>query len=152
MTHSVVTNSPEETQRLGEAWGREAQPGWIIGLRGDLGAGKTQIVKGFAKGLGIETRVQSPTFGLVHEYSGGRLPLFHLDLYRLDNEDQIRRTGLEEYLYQKNGVTIIEWVDRWPQLLPAALHTTKQSHRYRYVSISQASESSRRIDYEDFGT
>ncbi len=151
MTHSVLSNSAEETQRLGEAWGREAHPGWIVGLRGDLGAGKTQIVKGFARGLGVEARVQSPTFGLVHEYSGGRLPLFHLDLYRLENEEQIRRAGLEEYLYQKNGVTIIEWVDRWPQLLPSPVQNLKPLWRYRYVTISQLSESSRRIEYEDFG-
>lgn len=150
MTHSVLTNSAEETQGLGEAWSREAEPGWIIGLRGDLGAGKTQIVKGFAKGLGIAARVQSPTFGLVHEYSGGRLPLFHLDLYRLESEEQIRRAGLEEYLYQKSGVTIVEWVDRWAELLSQA-NSAKGILRYRCVSIVQLSESSRRIEYEDFG-
>jgi tRNA threonylcarbamoyladenosine biosynthesis protein TsaE len=151
MTHSIVTNSAEQTQDVGEAWGREAQAGWILGLRGDLGAGKTQIVKGFAKALGIKARVQSPTFGLVHEYSGGRLALFHLDLYRLENEEQIRRAGLEEYLYQKSGVTIIEWVDRWPQLSPHEAHSVKGILRYRCVSIVQLSESSRRIEYEDFG-
>ena len=152
MTHSVISNSAEETQRVGEAWGREAQAGWIIGLRGDLGAGKTQIVKGFARSLGIQSRVQSPTFGLVHEYSGGRLALFHIDLYRLENEEQIRRAGLEEYLFQQSGVTIIEWVDRWAQLLPPEVRSAKGILRYRYVTIEQVGESSRRIEYEDFGS
>src|SRR5215212_194921 len=100
MIQSIVTHSEGETQQLGQNWAQLAFPGWIIGLRGDLGAGKTQIVKGFAKGLGIEARVQSPTFALIHEYKGGRLPLYHIDLYRLENEAQIRGAGLEEDLYQ----------------------------------------------------
>ena len=147
MISSVVTHSADETQRLGESWGKESFPGWIIGLRGELGAGKTQIVKGFAKALAIDDRVHSPTFALVHEYGGGRLPLYHLDLYRLENEAQIRSAGLEEYLYQTRGVTIIEWIDRWPDLLP----TIQTKLRYRYVVIEQNGESERRINYEDFG-
>ena len=150
MIHSVTTNDAEQTQRIGEAWAQEAFPGWIVGLRGDLGAGKTQIVKGFARGLGIDARVQSPTFALVHEYKAGRLPLYHLDLYRLDDETQIRGAGLEEYLYQHSGVTIIEWVDRWAELLPSAIEDLKPKLRYRYALIEQVSESVRRIDYEDF--
>jgi tRNA threonylcarbamoyladenosine biosynthesis protein TsaE len=149
MIHSIVTKTQEETQQLGEIWAQEAFPGWIIGLRGDLGAGKTQIVKGFAKGLSIEARVQSPTFALVHEYKGGRLPLYHIDLYRLDNESQIRGAGLEEYLYQSSGVTIIEWIDRWPELVPAA-GVRPLGRRCRYATVEQLSESERRIDYEDF--
>ena len=151
MIHSVTTNNADETQRLGEEWARTASPGWIIGLRGDLGAGKTQIVKGFAKGLGIEARVQSPTFALVHEYKTGQLPLYHLDLYRLENEAQIRGAGLEEYLEQRSGVTMVEWVDRWPELFPSALEAFKPMLRYRYVNIEQIGESGRRINYEDFG-
>jgi tRNA threonylcarbamoyladenosine biosynthesis protein TsaE len=150
MIHSIVTETQEETQQLGETWAREALPGWIIGLRGDLGAGKTQIVKGFAKGLSIEARVQSPTFALVHEYKAGRLPLYHIDLYRLENESQIHGAGLEEYLYQSSGVTIIEWIDRWPELLPPA-GVLPVAGRYRYATIEQLSEYERRIDYEDFG-
>jgi tRNA threonylcarbamoyladenosine biosynthesis protein TsaE len=76
---TFTSHSPEETQALGEAWGREAGKGWIIGLTGDLGAGKTQLVKGIARGLGIKARIQSPTFALVNEYGEGRLPLAHLD-------------------------------------------------------------------------
>ena len=151
MTHSVLTNSAEETQRLGETWSQQALPGWIIGLRGDLGAGKTQLVKGFARGLGISGRVQSPTFALVHEYAGGRLPLYHLDLYRLENEAQIRGAGLEEYLYQSSGVTLIEWIDRWPELVPGPNQSRKATRAYRYAAIESIGESIRRIDYEDFG-
>src|SRR3989442_4027954 len=101
MVPTIVTHSPEETHALGAQWGEQAQPGWIIGLVGDLGAGKTQLVKGLAEGLGITSRVQSPTFTLVHEYSDGRCPLFHLDLYRLENEAAIRSAGLDQYLYQQ---------------------------------------------------
>src|SRR5213083_1386374 len=101
-THT--SHSPTETEALGEAWGRAAKPGWVIGLSGDLGAGKTQLVKGLARGLGLTARVHSPTFALVHEYGSGRLPLSHLDLYRLDTKEQIFSAGLAEYLEPK-GVT-----------------------------------------------
>src|ERR1041384_4353868 len=94
---TLISHSPEETLAIGEKWGREAQPGWIIGLSGDLGAGKTQLVKGIARGLGSPARLHSPTFALLNEYDGGRLPLFHLDLYRLNNRDDVSSTGLEEY-------------------------------------------------------
>ena len=108
---TLITHNPAETEMLGERWGRAAQSGWVIGLSGDLGAGKTQLVKGLARGLGIAARVHSPTFTLVNEYGGGRLRLFHLDLYRLETHAQIVAAGLEEYL-QPDGVTVIEWADR----------------------------------------
>lgn len=110
---TLTSHSPAETWALGEAWGRAATPGWVIGLTGDLGAGKTHLVKGIAAGLGSGARVHSPTFSLVNEYGGGRCRLFHLDLYRLETLDQIRRAGLEEYLFSTAGVTVIEWFDRW---------------------------------------
>jgi tRNA threonylcarbamoyladenosine biosynthesis protein TsaE len=107
-----ISHSPEETEALGQAWGQTAQPGWVIGLSGDLGAGKTRLVKGFARGLDIAERVHSPSFALVNIYGGGRLPLIHLDLYRLETRQQIISAGLEDYL-QPAGVTVIEWADRW---------------------------------------
>src|SRR6478735_7690914 len=107
----LTSNSPEETAAIGESWGRQAHSGWVIGLMGDLGAGKTQFVKGFARGLGYAGRVASPTFALVNEYSGGRLPLHHLDLYRLDTPEQIRGAGLEEYLFRPDGVAVVEWIE-----------------------------------------
>ena len=136
---SILSNSPEETLRLGEQWGREAKPGWVIGLSGDLGAGKTQLVKGIAHGLGIAARIQSPTFTLVHEIQEGRLPLYHIDLYRLDTPGQIVAAGLEEYFHQKEGVTVVEWIERFPM---------KPS---RQVRIECISECQRRIVYEDSG-
>jgi tRNA threonylcarbamoyladenosine biosynthesis protein TsaE len=96
-----ISHSPTETAALGEQWGRDARDGLVIGLSGDLGAGKTQFVKGLARGLGITVPVRSPTFALVNIYSGGRLTLFHLDLYRLESPEQIAAAGLEEYLQPK---------------------------------------------------
>lgn len=107
-----ISHSPADTESLGEAWGRVARSGWVLALSGDLGAGKTQLVKGLARGLGIQERVHSPTFALVNVYTGGRLALFHLDLYRLETTAEIIAAGLEEYL-QPAGVTVIEWAERW---------------------------------------
>ena len=109
---TYISHSPAETAALGEQWGRAAESGLVIGLSGDLGAGKTQFVKGLARGLGIAERVHSPTFALVNIYSGGRLTLFHWDLYRLDSRQQIAAAGLEDYL-NPTGVTVIEWAERW---------------------------------------
>src|SRR5271169_1075773 len=109
---SCISHSPAETAALGEQWGRAAASGLVIGLCGDLGAGKTQLVKGLARGLGIAARVHSPTFALVNIYNGGRLTLFHLDLYRLETREQNLTAGLEEYLKPK-GVTVVEWAERW---------------------------------------
>src|SRR5438445_2785479 len=107
-----ISHSPMETEALGESWGRAAESGWVIALCGDLGAGKTQLVKGLARGLSIPMRVHSPTFALVNVYTGGRLTLFHLDLYRLDTPEQMLAAGLEEYS-RPAGVTVIEWADKW---------------------------------------
>lgn len=154
-----ISHSPAETVALGEAWGRTVETGLVIGLCGDLGAGKTQLVKGLARGLGIEALVHSPTFALVNIYDGGRLTLFHLDLYRLDTAAQIIAAGLEEYLHS-NGVTVIEWAERWFGTSPAnrALHesTSHPSLRpatatFRWVRMEILSQSERRIDYEDLG-
>jgi len=138
-----ISHSPAETEALGEAWGRDAQSGLVIALSGDLGAGKTQLVKGLARGLGITTRVHSPTFTLVNVYSGGRLPLFHLDLYRLETRAQILSAGVEEYL-NPAGVAVIEWAER---LTKEELRLTN----LRRVNIEVLSESERRIVYEDAG-
>lgn len=146
---TFISKSPEATAQLGEQWGREAKTGWVIGLSGDLGAGKTQLVKGLARGLDISARVHSPTFALVNEYAGGRLPLFHLDLYRLDSRQQIIAAGLEEFLFQPRGVAIIEWFERWiGDASPSALEALAPLRRVR---IETTSEHERRIHHEDFG-
>src|SRR5258708_40207759 len=107
-----ISKSPEDTQGLGETWGRAARAGLVIGLTGDLGAGKTELVKGLARGLGVKARVHSPTFALIHEYTDGRLPLFHLDLYRQESPSPIFGAGLEEYLYSPHGGTGVGWGER----------------------------------------
>src|SRR5438093_6658884 len=109
---TIISHSPAETETLGETWGRAAESGLVVGLCGELGAGKTQLVKGLALGLSIKERVHSPTFALINSYSGGRLALFHLDLFRLETCEPIMAAGLEEYL-SPAGVTVIEWAERW---------------------------------------
>lgn len=145
---TLISHSAAETQALGEAWGREATAGLVIGLSGDLGAGKTQLTKGIARGLGINDKILSPTFALVNEYRSGRMAMFHLDLYRLDTREQIIAAGLEPYLTSPDGVTIVEWVERW--LEPAAL-AERMPYRFRRVQIRQINETDREIIYEDFG-
>ena len=140
---TFISHSPAETQSLGERWGRTAESGLVIGLSGELGAGKTELVKGLARGLGIAARVHSPTFTLVNEYDGGRLPLFHLDLYRLETAGQIIAAGLEEFL-QPKGVTVIEWAERIYDLRFTICDLRK-------VQIEIANESERRVVYDDFG-
>jgi tRNA threonylcarbamoyladenosine biosynthesis protein TsaE len=143
-----ISHSPADTLALGEAWGQAVEPGTLIGLQGDLGAGKTQLVKGLARGLRIAARVVSPTFALINVYSDGRLPLAHLDLYRLETTQQIRAAGLEEYL-SPQGVTVIEWAERWFGGRPDKL-AAKGLRLLRWVEIAPVSESERRICYEDF--
>lgn len=146
---TILSHHPDETAALGEQWALAAQAGWVIGLSGDLGAGKTQLVKGLARGLGVSSRVQSPTFALINEYFGGRLALFHIDLYRLETREQIIGAGLEEYLYRPPGVAVVEWIDRWlPDFQPS---TFRDQLHYRHVRIETLGEKERRITYEDFG-
>jgi len=147
---TFISHSPEETAALGEQWGRDGRAGWVIGLSGDLGAGKTQLVKGIARGLGITARIQSPTFTLVNEYREGRLPLAHLDLYRLDTPEQIIAAGLEEYFIKPAGVAVIEWCERWPDFNAQSTIAHRQSP-LRLVRIQQTAETERRITHEDFG-
>ena len=141
---TYISHSPAETEALGAGWGARAGAGSVFALAGDLGAGKTQLVKGIARGLGVTSRVQSPTFTLVNVYSGGRLALYHLDLYRLGSSSQIVAAGLEQYL-QTGGVTVIEWADRWfgPNDTMAA--------RFCWVQIETLSETDRQIRYENSG-
>lgn len=148
-----ISKSPEETLAIGEEWARQFGPGVVIGLTGDLGAGKTQLVKGIARGLGSASRVHSPTFTLLNEYTGGRLPLYHLDLYRLDNPDHIISAGLEPYLIQPDGVAVVEWIERWlPQLAGQEPGALPPLPLRRLVHMEVMSETERRISYEDFGS
>ena len=103
-----VTNSPEETEALGEMLAGRLEPGTVIAFTGDLGAGKTAFVRGLPRGLGIAERVTSPTFTIVNEYEGGRLPLFHFDMYRLGSAEELFDIGWEDYL-ARGGVCAVEW-------------------------------------------
>ncbi len=109
--------SEAETQALGESMGREALAGQVYGLDGDLGAGKTAFARGFARGLGIQEAITSPTFTIVHEYREGRLPLFHFDVYRLTQEDDLWDIGWEEYL-AAGGVCLVEWASQRKESMP----------------------------------
>jgi len=133
---------------LGRRLAEQLQPRTVIGLSGDLGAGKTRLVHGLARGLGIPGRVQSPTFALVNVHVGGRMPLYHLDLYRLETPALIQGAGLEEYL-EPDGVAVIEWAERWfdPNPPPAALG---EPVHFKTIRLEVVSETERRITYEGF--
>ena len=114
----IITNSGKETIRLGQSLGSLLTAGDVVGLVGELGSGKTWLTKGIALGLGVDpaTVVTSPSFALVNEYEG-KVTLYHIDVYRLGNVAEFISAGLEEYLYA-GGVVVLEWADRWPEILP----------------------------------
>lgn len=114
----LKTNSPEETRRIAGALAGILEEGDFLALEGDLGAGKTCFVKGLARGLGAPGGVTSPTFSLIHEYLGGRLPLYHFDVYRLRRPEELEGLGYEEYFYG-DGVCAVEWSDLIGSYLPA---------------------------------
>ena len=103
-----VTHGEGETEELGRRLGEQLQPGSVVAFTGDLGAGKTAFTRGLAHGLGIRDRVTSPTFTIVNEYEGGRLPLFHFDMYRLGSSEELFDIGWEDYL-ARGGVCAVEW-------------------------------------------
>ena len=111
------TNGPEETMRTGRMLGESAAPGQVYALVGDLGVGKTVFTKGFAEGLGIEEPVNSPTFTILQIYEEGRLPLYHFDVYRIEEPEEMEEIGLDEYI-DGDGVCLIEWAGRIEELLP----------------------------------
>ena len=115
MEYKITTYSEEETIELAQNIESEKFPNMVICLRGDLGSGKTVFTKGFAKAMEINEEVTSPTFNIIKEYTSGEMPLFHMDVYRLDGK--VDELGIEEY-FTKKGVTIIEWADMIPDYLP----------------------------------
>ena len=118
MTQTFQTHSPEETQAIGEQFGQTLKRGDVVALIGDLGAGKTCLTQGIARGVGIFTDqvVNSPSYTLINEYDG-EIPVYHIDLYRLEHHGEIVELGLEEYL-EGDGICIIEWADRMLEMLP----------------------------------
>ena len=132
-----ITNSPEETEAVGAALGKILIPGAVIAYRGDLGAGKTAFTRGLARGLGYAEPVTSPTYTIVNEYLGGRLPLFHFDMYRLASSDDLWDIGWDDYL-DRNGVCAVEWSENVADALEDAI----------LITIHKTGETSRRIVIE----
>ena len=132
-----ITNSPAETEAIGAALGNIVKPGTVIAYRGDLGAGKTAFTRGLARGLGCREIVTSPTYTIVNEYLGGRMPLFHFDMYRLRSSDDLFDIGWEDYL-DRGGVCAVEWSENVDDAMEDAL----------YITIEKLGEDSRRITIE----
>ena len=132
-----ITNSPSETEAVGAALARVLQPGTVIAYRGDLGAGKTAFTRGLARGLGVTERVTSPTYTIVNEYLGDRMPLFHFDMYRLGSEDELFDIGWDDYL-ERGGVCAVEWSENvWGAMENAIV-----------ITITRLSEETRKIEIE----
>ena len=132
---TIISHSPDETLRAGSELGSTLRSGDVVALCGDLGSGKTHYVKGVAMALGTPGEITSPTFTLVHECLGGRLPLIHIDLYRIESELEMLEIGFEEYVNGK-GVTIIEWADKFRRWIPIGS---------RWIQFCATSESTREI-------
>lgn len=140
MVTELKSGSPEDTLQLASLFAEDLQPGTVVLLDGDLGAGKTHFVKGMAMGLGLAPEdVTSPTFTIVHEYAGGRLPLYHIDAYRLDDPNDAKEFGIGEYL-NGDGICVIEWPDNIVHLLPVGCIR---------VNLDKLGTTSRRITIEE---
>ena len=118
-----LTNYPEETEKVGAALGKRLTPGTILAYRGDLGAGKTAFTRGLARGLGYDEPVTSPTYTIVNEYLGGRIPLFHFDMYRLRSSDDLFDIGWEDYL-ERGGVCAVEWSENVAEAMEEPIEIT----------------------------
>ena len=132
-----ITNSPQETEALGQKLGQTLPAGTVIAYRGDLGAGKTAFTRGLARGLGIQDPVTSPTYTIVNEYLGGRVPLFHFDMYRLHSADDLFDIGWDDYL-ERQGICAVEWSENVAEALEDPL----------VVTICKTGEESRKITLE----
>ena len=132
-----ITTSPEQTEALGERLGERLRGGEVIAYRGELGAGKTAFTRGLARGLGISVRVTSPTYTIVNEYGGGRLPLFHFDMYRLHDADDLFDIGWEDYL-ERGGVCAVEWSENVAEAMDGAIT----------VTLEKCADDTRRITVE----
>ena len=137
-----ISNSPAETEALGEALAARLTAGTVVAFTGDLGAGKTAFTRGLARGLGVPDRVTSPTFTIVNEYEGGRLPLFHFDMYRLGSAEELFDIGWEDYL-DRGGVCAVEWSEQVAEALPpetvfVALTRHPENPSWRTITIEGA--------------
>ena len=134
---TYITNSPDETEALGAALGRILPAGTVIAYRGDLGAGKTAFTRGLARGLGYRDMVTSPTYTIVNEYLGGRLPLFHFDMYRLSCAEDLWDIGWDDYL-DRGGICAVEWSENVAEAMEDPVT----------VTIEKLGDTSRRVTVE----
>ena len=133
----IITQSPEETEAVGAALAQQLNSGAVIAYRGDLGAGKTAFTRGLARGVGYTGLVTSPTYTIVQEYLGGRLPLFHFDMYRLASSEDLWDIGWEDYL-DRGGICAVEWSENVEDAMENAI----------FVTIEKTGEQSRKITVE----
>jgi tRNA threonylcarbamoyladenosine biosynthesis protein TsaE len=138
---TFISNSPAETEAIGMQLAEDLDAGCVLALKGELGSGKTIFTKGLVTGLGSSAAATSPTFTIVHEYQGGRLPIYHFDFFRLENRGSADRLGLDDYLFS-DGVCVIEWADRFPDLIP---------EHARWISFDMKLERQRIITLLDHG-
>jgi tRNA threonylcarbamoyladenosine biosynthesis protein TsaE len=132
---TFISNSAAETDSFGRQFAGNVKPGDVLALTGELGSGKTQFVKGLVAAIGATIPATSPTFTLIHEYSGGRLPIYHFDIFRIEDRQSGERLGLDDYFFG-DGVSVIEWADRFPDLIPENAH---------WISFETKSETQRAI-------
>ena len=142
MTEVIESRSEKDTFALGQKLGGDCRPGDIVLLNGDLGVGKTVFTKGFGKGLGIEEPISSPTFTIMQIYESGRLPLYHFDVYRISDPEEMYEIGFEEYI-EGEGVCFIEWANLIEELLPeqyTEIHIDKDLSKgfdYRLITVEE---------------
>jgi tRNA threonylcarbamoyladenosine biosynthesis protein TsaE len=136
---TFISNSPAETEAIGRQFAvNDVGIGSILALRGELGSGKTLFTKGLVAGLGNYATVTSPTFTIVHEYPGGRLPVYHFDFFRLEDRQSVAQLGLDDYFFG-DGVSIVEWADRFPEFIP---------EQARWILFEIQSENTRAISFK----
>jgi tRNA threonylcarbamoyladenosine biosynthesis protein TsaE len=138
---TFISNSPAETEAIARQLAGDLVAGFVLALKGELGSGKTLFTQGIVAGLESNAPATSPTFTIVHEYQGGRLPVYHFDFFRLEDRESAARLGLEDYLFS-DGVSVIEWADRFPDLIP---------EQARWISFEIKSERQRVITLLDHG-
>src|SRR6266581_1965750 len=132
---TFISNSPAETEAIARQIAEDLVAGSVLALKGELGSGKTLFAQGLVAGLGSSAAVTSPTFTIVHEYQGGRFPVYHFDFFRLENREAAARLGLDDYFFG-DGLSVIEWADRFPGLVP---------EQARWISFEIKSECQRAI-------
>lgn len=140
MKIELITNSANDTIEFGKSVARAVEKGAVISLVGDLGAGKTTFTKGVARGLGIMDNVTSPTFTILNEYAGEEKKLYHFDFYRIEDPDELVELGFEDYFPSADGLTIVEWVEKAPSVLPK---------QYYQITFEKIDDDKRRIVFEE---